>query len=66
MFKTISNIFKVADLRSKILFTLGVLIIYRIGTFIPVPNINTDALKQADSSQTADIFGLLNKFSGGA
>lgn len=66
MFKTISNIFKIADLRSKILFTLGVLIIYRIGTFIPVPSINTDALKQADSAQTADIFGLLNTFSGGA
>lgn len=66
MFKTISNIFKIADLRAKILFTLGVLIIYRIGTFIPVPNIDTEYLKQADKAQTADIFGLLNTFSGGA
>jgi preprotein translocase subunit SecY len=66
MFKTISNIFKIADLRAKILFTLGVLIIYRIGTFIPVPSIDTDYLKQVDKSQTADIFGLLNSFSGGA
>ena len=37
MFKTISNILKVADLRNKILFTLGILIVFRIGSFIPVP-----------------------------
>ncbi len=42
MFSTISNILKVADLRSKILFTLGILIVFRIGSFIPVPSVNTD------------------------
>lgn len=65
MFKTISNIMKVDDLRRRILFTLSVLIVYRIGAFIPVPNINTDVL-QATDQQNADIFGMMNIFSGGA
>src|SRR5690606_34175107 len=66
MFTTISNIMKVTDLRKKILFTLLVLIVYRIGAFIPVPNIDTEFLKTIDRSQQGDIFGLLNTFSGGA
>jgi preprotein translocase subunit SecY len=65
MFKTISNIMKVDDLRRRILFTLAVLIVYRIGAFIPVPNINTDVLAATDQ-QNADIFGMMNIFSGGA
>lgn len=66
MFKTISNIIKVVDLRKKILFTLAVLLVYRIGSFIPVPNIDTKFLQSIDRSQQGDIFGLLNTFSGGA
>lgn len=65
MFKTISNIMKVEDLRRRILFTLLVLIVYRIGVFIPVPNIDTNILSATDRQQ-ADIFGLMNTFSGGA
>lgn len=65
MFKTISNIMKVDDLRRRIIFTLVVLIVYRIGAFIPVPNINTDFLSVNDQ-QNADIFGMMNIFSGGA
>ncbi|OGX60475.1 MAG: preprotein translocase subunit SecY [Paenibacillus sp. RIFOXYA1_FULL_44_5] len=65
MFRTIQNIMKVHDLRSKILFTLLILLVYRIGTFIPVPNINTDVFKQLDQQQSG-VFGLLNTFSGGA
>jgi preprotein translocase subunit SecY len=65
LFTTVSNIFKVSDLRNKILFTLFVLLIYRIGAFIPVPGVNTETLKAA--GQAGDnIFGLLNTFSGGA
>lgn len=66
MFRTISNILKVDDLRRRILFTLLVLIVYRIGAFIPVPNINTDLLKLQDQANSNDVFGLLNTFSGGA
>jgi preprotein translocase subunit SecY len=65
MFHTLANIFKVEDLRRRILFTVIVLIVYRIGAFIPVPNINADILKAQDQSGV-DVFGLLNTFSGGA
>lgn len=65
MFKTISNIMKVQDLRNKILFTLAVLIVHRIGSFIPVPNIDTEFLQNVDRS-SSDMFGILNTFSGGA
>lgn len=65
MFTTVSNIWKVTDLRNKILFTLFVLLIYRIGAFIPVPGVDTETLKAA--GQAGDnLFGLLNTFSGGA
>lgn len=65
MFATVTNIWKVEDLRKRILFTLFILFVYRIGSFIPVPNINKDVLTMADQ-QGADLFGLLNTFSGGA
>lgn len=66
MFSTISNILKVADLRSKILFTLGILIVFRIGSFIPVPSVNTDVFIGLDQTQGGGFFGLMNTFSGGA
>jgi preprotein translocase subunit SecY len=65
MFNTLSNIMKVEDLRRRIIFTLVVLIVYRIGAFIPVPNINA-AMLNATDQQGTDVFGLLNTFSGGA
>lgn len=65
MFQSISNIMKVTELRKRIVFTLLVLIVYRIGAFIPVPNIDTAVLKATDQ-QASDVFGLLNTFSGGA
>jgi len=61
----VSNIWKVTELRTRILFTLFVLLIYRIGAFIPVPGVDTELLKQAGSNGS-DLFGLLNTFSGGA
>jgi len=63
LFSTITSIFKIADLRRKIIFTLLMLVVFRIGSFVPVPNINVEAL--ANFNQY-DIFGLLNTFSGGA
>jgi len=66
MFRTISNIMKVADLRSKILFTLGILIVFRIGSFIPVPNVDTDVFVGLDESQGGGFFAMMNTFSGGA
>ncbi|MCM3540917.1 preprotein translocase subunit SecY [Priestia endophytica] len=63
MFQTISNLMRVGEIRSKILFTLLMLVIFRLGTFIPVPNVNTDVLKVQDQ---LNVFGVLNTFGGGA
>jgi len=66
MLSTVQNIWKVTELRNRILFVLGILIIYRIGSFIPVPNINIDVLRAADFQNQQGVFGLINTFSGGA
>ncbi len=67
MFRTISNIMKVGDLRSKILFTLLMLVIFRIGSFVPVPFINVEALKLGfEQSSASGVFGFLNTFTGNA
>lgn len=63
MFRSISNFMRVADIRNKILFTLIMLIVYRIGTFIPVPNVNADVLAAQDQ---LSVYGILNTFGGGA
>lgn len=65
MFTTVSNIWKVTDLRTRILFTLFILFIYRIGSFIPVPGVDKSVFESIDA-QGSDLFGLLNTFSGGA
>ncbi|WP_322925138.1 preprotein translocase subunit SecY [Paenibacillus campi] len=65
MFKTLKNIWRVEDLRNRILFTLLVLIVYRIGSFVPVPGVNTQVFT-AVNNQGQELFGLLNTFSGGA
>lgn len=64
MFQTVRNIFKVEDLRRRILFTLAMIVVFRIGSYIPVPNTNSDAL--AALTEGAGAFGLMNTFSGGA
>ncbi|WP_079504250.1 preprotein translocase subunit SecY [Mesobacillus jeotgali] len=63
MFQTISNFMRVGEIRNKILFTLLMLIVFRLGTFIPVPNVNADILKAQDDMS---VFGVLNTFGGGA
>ena len=55
-----------SDLRARIFFVLGALIVYRIGTHIPVPGINPEALAELFRSMQSSIVGLVNMFSGGA
>ncbi|MCH5305299.1 MAG: preprotein translocase subunit SecY [Rikenella sp.] len=63
---TIRNIFKIEELRKRILYTLGLLLIYRLGSFVVLPGLNPEALANLQK-QTADgILGLLDIFSGGA
>ena len=54
MFQTISNFMRVGDIRRKIIFTLLMLIVFRIGTFIPVPSVNADVLKIQDQQMYLD------------
>jgi len=63
MFQSISNFMRVGDIRRKILFTLLMLVVFRLGTFIPVPDVNADVLGAQDK---LSVFGILNTFGGGA
>jgi len=70
MLEAFINSFKIPDLRKKILFTLGMLIIYRVGCFIPTPGIDGAALseffRRLAQTQGGTLFGIMNMFSGGA
>ena len=60
------GLFKIPDLRKKVLFTWGVLAIYRIGVHIPTPGVDGAALQQVFAQMKGTIFGWFNLFSGGA
>lgn len=57
---------KAEELKKRIWFTLGALLIYRLGTYIPIPGLNMDAFAQAFESQSRGILGMFNMFAGGA
>jgi preprotein translocase subunit SecY len=65
MLETVRNAWKIPDLRSKLLFTIAMLLVYRLGSYIPVPGLSADTLKQIAESG-GDIFGFLDILSGGA
>ena len=65
MLKTISQAFKVAEIRSKMIFTLLMLVVFRIGSNIPVPGINRGTLAQMFTGETG-LFVLFDLFSGGS
>ena len=60
------NIFKIPELKKRILFTLGLLIVYRVGVHVPVPGIDAAALASFFARAEGTIFGIFNMFSGGA
>ena len=66
MIEKLRNIFAIPELRRKILFTLGILIIVRLGAQVPIPGINPEALRQTMESLNDTFFGLFNMFTGGA
>ena len=57
---------KAEDLKKRIWFTLGALLVYRLGTYIPLPGINPDAFAQAFTQQSGGVLGMFNMFAGGA
>jgi len=66
MAETLSGLGRLTELRQRLLFVFGALIIYRIGTFIPVPGVNPQALLQFMNSQQGTIVDVFNLFTGGA
>ena len=63
---SLSSLGKVTELRQRLLFVLMALVVYRIGTFIPVPGINPDAMARFFDQQSGTILDMFNMFSGGA
>ena len=61
-----ATLVKAKDLRQRIFFAIGLLIVYRIGTYIPVPGIDGGALRDFMDNAAAGIGGMLNMFTGGA
>ena len=68
LIQTIKNIFKIEELRTRILYTLGLLVIYRLGSFIVLPGIDSALIANSELAQRSSegLMGLLNMFSGGA
>ncbi|MCD6566426.1 MAG: preprotein translocase subunit SecY [Bacteroidales bacterium] len=63
---TIKNIFRIEDLRNRILYTLGILLIYRLGKYVTLPGIDPSQLENLQAQTKQGIMGLLDMFSGGA
>ena len=66
MENALKNLFAVSDLRNRILFTLALLGVYRIGNHIPTPGVNTEALRLFAEQAASTMFGLYNMFTGGS
>jgi len=64
-FEAFANMFRIADLRKRILFTLAMLAVYRFGAFLPTPGINTDVLSQLFEQNQGSVLGIIDLFSGG-
>ena len=65
-FQTLKNIYKIEDLRKRILYTLGILLIYRLGSFVVLPGLDPEKLGALQEQTKDGIMGLLDMFSGGA
>jgi len=63
--ETVRNMFKIAELRKKIFFTLAIVFIYRLGGHVPTPGINADVLKSFMAANSDGLFGLYDMFVGG-
>src|SRR6202451_1700462 len=64
-FEAFANMFRIPDLRKRLLFTLAMLAVYRLGAFLPTPGINTDVLAQFFQQNQGSVLGVIDLFSGG-
>ncbi len=65
MLEKFLNIFRIPDLRKRVLFTLGILAVYRLGAWIPTPGVNTHQLELMFNQQSGSALGLMDLFGGG-
>ncbi|MBN2236872.1 MAG: preprotein translocase subunit SecY [Bacteroidales bacterium] len=66
LIETIRNIFKIEELRTRILYTIGIILIYRLGSYIVLPGVDPSELANLKNQTSGGLLGLLNMFSGGA
>ena len=64
--ETIKNIWSIEELKDKILTTLGLILIYRIGSTVLLPGVDPDSLTQLQAQTSEGLLGVLNAFTGGA
>ena len=64
--ETLKNIYKIEDLRKRILYTLGIVLIYRVGSHIVLPGVDANMLGEFQKNSQTGLLGLLDMFSGGA
>ena len=62
---SLRNLFAIPDLRNRVLFTLGMLAVYRVGSHIPTPGVNPQALAELSRQLQNTMFGLYDMFTGG-
>ncbi len=65
-FQTLQNIYRIEDLRTRILYTLGIILIYRLGSYVVLPGVDPQQLDALQAQADDGLLGLLNMFSGGA
>jgi preprotein translocase subunit SecY len=63
--ETLKNLFAVVDLRNRVLFTLGMLAVYRVGNHVTIPGVNADALRILAEQAQNTLFGMYDMFTGG-
>ena len=65
MLEKFLNIFRIPDLRKRVLFTMGILAVYRLGAWIPTPGVDTRRLELLFNTQSGSALGLMDLFGGG-
>jgi len=66
LIQTIRNIYKIEELRNRIIYTLGIVVIYRLGSYIVLPGVDPNQIANLQNQTKGGLLGLLNMFSGGA
>ncbi|WP_367328894.1 preprotein translocase subunit SecY, partial [Lentimicrobium sp.] len=64
--QTIRNIYKIEDLRKRIGYTIGIVLLYRLGSYVVLPGVDPNQLANLQNQTSGGLLGLLNMFSGGA